>query len=63
MAEKLNGYWTSKENPDVTVYVDRVYKAGHVVGFSYTKTETHGEVIGEFKATHEELKDGYTRGR
>jgi hypothetical protein len=61
MKAKLNGYWTKKDNPALRVYVEKVYKAGHVVGFSYTKTDTHGEVIGEFKASHEELTAEYTK--
>lgn len=60
MAKSLNGYWISNENPDVTVFVEKVYKKGTVTGFKYTKIR-QGEVIGEFKATHEELQRDYTQ--
>jgi hypothetical protein len=54
----LNGYWTSKENKNLTVYVERVFKKGYVTGFSYLKTDK-GEVIGRLKCSHDELKENY----
>lgn len=58
--QRLNGYWVHKTNPDVTVYVEKVWKAGHVTGFSYTKTPK-GTVHGELRITHDELKQDYER--
>jgi hypothetical protein len=58
--EKLNGYWVSKADDNVTVAVDRVFKAGHVTGFKYTKT-SEGVVHSQFKASQEELKRDYKR--
>ncbi|UYL93917.1 hypothetical protein PK21_gp74 [Geobacillus phage vB_GthS_PK2.1] len=57
---KLNGYWTSKTDPNVTVYVEKVYKKGYVTGFKYKKMP-FGEVHSRFKATFDELLKQYER--
>ncbi|WP_257064241.1 hypothetical protein [Priestia megaterium] len=58
--ERLNGYWVSKKYPNMTLYVERVYKAGYVTGFGYLKSE-EGELISKEKMSHEELKNDYVR--
>lgn len=58
--QKLNGYWVSKTDPDVTIYVDRVYKKGYVTGFRYKKIP-EGELASQLKITHEELLEQYER--
>ncbi|AQY55094.1 hypothetical protein [Geobacillus phage TP-84] len=57
---KLNGYWISKTDPNVTVYVEKVYKKGYVTGFKYMKV-ADGEIHSRFKATFDELLDQYER--
>lgn len=57
--ERLNGYWTRKYGGHY-VFVDRVYKKGYVTGRKYYKTD-EGEVMGDFRATHEELKRDYLK--
>jgi hypothetical protein len=59
---KLYGYWISKENPNIKVFVERVYKSGHVTGFKYEKLPNGGELIHPpFKATWEELQEKFER--
>lgn len=59
--ERLNGRWVSNADESVSVWVDKVYKRGDVKGFTYKRLEEGGEVIGEFRATHEELQRDYTK--
>jgi len=58
--QKLNGYWVSKSDPNVYIYVDRVYKKGYVTGFWYKKIP-EGELASPLKITHEELLEQYER--
>lgn len=58
--QRLNGYWVDKIDPDVTIFVEKVFKAGHVTGFKYTKTPK-GTVHSELKISHEELQRVYER--
>jgi hypothetical protein len=62
--ERLHGYWTSKENPNIYVFVEKVYKAGYVTGVMYERLEGGGEKIffPGLKCTHEELLEKYERG-
>jgi hypothetical protein len=60
-SKSLNGYWTSKIDPNRYIYVERVFKKGYVTGFSYLKI-AKGEVVGALKITHEELQRDYERG-
>ncbi|MDW8515098.1 hypothetical protein [Priestia flexa] len=57
----LNGYWTSKEDKNRYVFVERVFKKGYVTGFSYLKV-ADGEVISSLKITHDELQEQYEKG-
>ncbi|QNR70374.1 hypothetical protein IAQ67_28885 (plasmid) [Paenibacillus peoriae] len=58
--EKLNGYWIKNDDPNVTVYVDKVFKKGYVIGFMYRKAEL-GEVVSRFKVENKELINNYTK--
>lgn len=58
--ETLNGYWVKKDDPSVTIYVERVFKKGYVTGFKYTD-EMGSTVIGQLKISHEELLEQYER--
>lgn len=64
MKERLNGYWVSKEDPSIGVFIERVFKKGpkkgYVTGFSYVETIA-GTVHAEFKATNEQLLNGFKR--
>jgi hypothetical protein len=60
MGKSLNGYWQSKTDPAVTVYVEKVFKKGYVTGFHYRKV-SDGTVHAPLKISHEELQRDYTR--
>jgi hypothetical protein len=60
---RLHGYWVNKENPNITVFVEKVYKAGYVTGFKYEKLPDGGELIyPPFKVTWDELQEKFERG-
>lgn len=61
--QKLNGYWTNKANPDMYIFVEKVFKKGYVTGFKYSKNAEGKEVIhlDGLKITHEELERDYER--
>lgn len=61
MKPRLNGRWVSKSNSKKTCFVDKVYKAGHVLGFTYTDMGEKGTEIGKLKVTWEELEKEYMR--
>lgn len=63
--QSLHGYWTSKEDPNVYIVVDKVYKKGYVTGFRYEKIpvqDGYGEVASQLRITQEELLSNYEKG-
>jgi hypothetical protein len=60
VGKSLNGYWNSKKEENVEIYVEKVFKKGYVTGFHYRKV-SDGVVHSPLKITHEELERDYTR--
>jgi hypothetical protein len=60
--KRLNGYWTAKDG-SCYIFVEKVFKAGHVTGFRYFRIDGR-EVIdmNPFKVSQEELVRDYEKG-
>lgn len=60
--ERLNGYWTSKADKAVYIFVEKVYKKGYVTGLTYRRTDDGEVFLPPFKMLTEELTSGYVQG-
>lgn len=59
-SKRLNGRWIKKSDPNVTVFVEKVFKKGYVTGFTYIKINGVEHMsMNPLKISHEELQNEY----
>jgi hypothetical protein len=59
-SKSLNGYWIKKADPNIKIFVEKVFKKGYVTGFEYiTINGVEYPSMTPLRISHEELKSEY----
>lgn len=57
-SKRLNGRWIKKDDRNVEVVIEKVYKKGYVTGYQYERIGS-GMVHSPFKTSHDVLQAQY----